>query len=367
MSIAQTIELFQNDSITTLNGRVMTVKSFGKLSFFNIKDHTGEFQIGVHTKIDLPSRFDIIEVTGKLGTTKIGTKTLWAESIKIISKCLETPPVQNIGEQVGIADEKRFQNRTIDLMINPKSKEFLTCRAKVIRNIREYLWGKEFIEMDTPIFEYKPTESTAKLFKSNLSGGEEVYARIATEVNLKRLMIAGYDRVFEIGRIFRNEGIDATHNPEFTSVEFYQAYADLSDMKKHLLNIIQFNLGDVIEYDEIEYDDVVAKYGEDFDKNLIKPTFVYGQPAGNASFCKLRPDGKEDRFEFFAGGFEIANSFNEINDSVEQAKTLGEEHILVKDMRYGMPNAGGIGIGIERLAMYISGAKSIKDVIYMPL
>jgi lysyl-tRNA synthetase class 2 len=204
-----------------------------------------------------------------------------------------------------------------------------------------------------------------------------MYLRIATEVALKKAIVGGMERVFEIGRIFRNEAVDRTHYPEFTSIELYAAYSDLRGMKilfRDMLNHIGFPswmYTPGADLPEMEYSDAVATYGQDFETKMpAKMTLVTGQPLEETPLCKAREDDptKADRFEAFCNGFEVANAYNELNDPDEQAKRLAgaNDDGLVEAMRYGMPPCGGMGIGIDRLVMLATGAESIRDVIMFP-
>jgi lysyl-tRNA synthetase class 2 len=197
---------------------------------------------------------------------------------------------------------------------------------------------------------------------------KDMYLRIATEIPLKKALIGGFERVYEIGKIFRNEGIDKTHNPEFTSIELYQSYSGLNDMKNLFLEILELFGIKNSDIPVFEYDDLIEKYGEDFDEHLQDLCFVVGQPIEQTPLCKMRSDGKADRFEVFANGYEIANAYNEINDWKEQEKRFDgtEDDGLIEAMKYGMPPTGGMGIGIDRLLMYLTNTNFIRDVIMFP-
>ena len=348
-----------------LQGRVKRIRTLSKhLGFFNIEDVEMSFQIGVRDTSLLPGPFDIVEVEGIYNPSETGEETLWADRIKILSKCEGTLPSYR-----GIKDGKlSVERRYLQLITDRDLSRNLHGRAKLIRGLREFLWSREFEEIETPILSSVPSGATATPFitKSN-SLNTDFYLRIATETALKKAIVAGYRNVFEIGRIFRNEGIDKTHNPEFTSIELYSAYNELSYCRTLLTAFLDKYMV-IPDYHTFEYDDLVKQYGPDFDQHLIQPTFVYGHPADDAPLCALRPDGKCNRFEFFMGGMEIANAYQELTDWRLQKDRLkgANDDGLVDALTYGCPPMTGMGIGLDRLVMIMFGVGDIKDSIMFP-
>lgn len=345
-------------------GRVRLSRSFGKLSFLTINDHEASIQIGLKGKMKLPQQWDIIKVKGTTGFTKTNELTIWAEGFETVAVCEGNVASKYDGiEDRGIL----YNNRHLGLLANPEDLEILVKRSQMVFNIRKFLNDKRFIEIETPVLARNPSGATAKPFETHhFATGENRYLRIATELNLKKALICGLERVYEIGKIFRNEGEDWKHNPEFTSIELYQAYAGLPEMKALFLDLLQELTGLRYDAPTFEYDELVAKYGEDFDEHLKDLCFVVGQPIEQTPLCKARPDGKAERFEVYANGYEIANAYNEINTFVEQSARMEENDDFLNAMKYGMPPTGGIGIGIDRLAMYLLRSDNIKNVIFFP-
>jgi len=332
----------------TVAGRVKFARSFGKLSFVVISDQDNTIQLGFKTKLKLPNMWDIVSATGTTGFTQKGEPTIWCDNFTTVAECKGNVPEK----YHGIEDKSVIYSR----------------RSRIVAEIRKLLNDENFIEIETPILTGQPTGAAAKPFVTHHNAeNEDKYLRIATEVHLKMALIGGIERVYEIGKIFRNEGVDRTHNPEFTSIEIYQSYANLNTMKTLFLYLISKLFG-TVEYDSFEYDEVVAKYGEDFDNHLNNLTFVTGQPIEQTPLCKRREDGKADRFEVYWRGMEIANAYNEINCYTEQAERVaeGDDGGLLEALKYGMPPTGGIGIGIDRLVMILTDSEHIHDVIMFP-
>jgi lysyl-tRNA synthetase class 2 len=359
MNIEAVVSSFSPDINVQVSGRVKLVRSFGKLSFLTLEDATGKIQIGIRGKVVLPDLWDIISVNGTTGFTKTGERTIWTTSYELVAKC-----EGNISNKYqGVVDKGLiYNNRCLSLISNPDLLKILIKRSQIVQEIRTLLYSKGFIEIETPILSVSPTGASAEPFVTyHNSDKSNKYLRIATEVSLKKALISGVEKVFEIGKIFRNEGSDWKHHPEFTSIEIYQAYAGLKEMKQLVCEIVGKN-----DIPSIEYDELVKKYGEDFDEHLQELCFVEGQPIEQTPLCKKRLDGKAERFELFANGFEIANAFNEINTFKEQAERVkeGEDDGLLNALKFGMPPTGGVGIGIDRLLMYKLGVKNIKDIIF---
>jgi lysyl-tRNA synthetase class 2 len=357
---------FEEGQLVDVAGRVTLIRSFGKLTFLTLQENEYTIQIGLRGKMILPQHWDIIKVKGEMRYTKTGEPTIWSDSYELIAKC-----ENNIPNKVdGLLDKGQiYEDRCAYFISQKEEMKTIMRRSKYISDIRLLLYNERYTEIETPILSNSPTGANATPFKTHYNAkSEDRFLRIATETSLKKAIICGVDRVYEIGKIFRNEGVDWSHNPEFTSIEIYTAYENLQYSKKLFLDILStLKNYEETEYDEFEYDDLLNKYGEDFDKHLQKLTFVYGQPIEQTPLCKQRADGKADRFEVFANGYELANAYNEIVDAKEQESrmNIGEDDGLIHAMRYGMPQTTGIGIGIDRLIMYLENKNNIKDTIFI--
>lgn len=389
MHIAKTIRMGLEQK-TEIWGRVVFIRSFGSLTFIVMRDAFAEVQVGIRGKIDPPQMWSIVKVSGITGKTQKGEFTVWTDSYETLAVCSGDIP----SKFHGINDpEAIHHNRSAYLIANPDKAQILFHRSRIIQNIRDFFYCLDYHEVETPVLNDKPSGATANPFKTyHKSEGKEKYLRIATEIPLKMAIVAGYERVFEIGKIFRNEGLDRTHRPEFTSIELYETCSDIHNMMhrfKELIDCLMRRTKErtndenlllrcseiqkqIIDMPVFEYDFVVSKYGEDFDKHLQELCFVTGQPIEQTPLCKKREDGKADRFEVFANGFEIANAFQEINTAEEQEerfnlieKELRNENFL-NALKYGMPKTAGMGIGIDRLLMYILNIEHIRDVQLFP-
>jgi lysyl-tRNA synthetase class 2 len=307
----------------------------------------------------IPSPFDIVECSGIYNYSDTKEPTLWASDVKIHSKCEGDLPSFKGIKDGKLTVEKRF----LQVITDDGLKETLMIRSHVIKSLRKFLWDQDFIEIETPILSVIASGANASPFITKSEAlNSDFYLRIATETALKKAVVSGCDRVFEIGKIFRNEGIDKTHNPEFTSVEIYSAYRTLNDMKTLLVNFIS-NWKDNQTYTEKTHSDLIREYGDDFGDYLESPTFVSGYP-----LCESLPDGTSNRFEFFANGMEIANAYQEVTDWETQQRQLGGKNDdgLSEALKYGCPPMAGMGIGIDRLIMYLRDKRNISDVIFFP-
>jgi lysyl-tRNA synthetase class 2 len=437
---------------TTTSGRVLAIRSFGKANFLVISD--GRARIQVYLRQDsLPPRDfqvlklldigDFVGVSGHLFRTKTNELTVWASALTFLSKCLIPMPEKWHGLQ---DIELRYRQRYLDLVVNPESREVFEVRARVVAAIRTFLNARGFLEVETPMMQPIAGGALARPFVTHHNALDlDLYLRIAPELYLKRLLVGGIERVYEINRNFRNEGISTQHNPEFTMLEFYQAYSDyreLMDMTEEMLaavaveaagrdevpfgeHMISFKrpfarlslrqaaaaeasrrLGvAVTEADLREQDramDLARRLGvildgkmgpgkiamtifeELLETSLVQPTFVYDFPTEVSPLSKQKPDDPDtvERFELYAAGFELANAFSELNDPAEQRRRfeqqLGERahgdqeaHAMDEDyiraLEFGLPPAGGEGIGIDRLVMVLTDRHSIRDVILFPL
>ena len=431
---------FEGKEVKTA-GRLMNIRDIGKLIFGRLQDENGEMQIMLSKKdtkdFDIFKKYigrgDYIGVIGKVTKTKTGEKTILVKEFDLLAKDIRPLP----DKYHGIKDEEyRYRHRYLDLLLNPEKREIIKKRHKIIKTIRQILDEKGYVEVDTPILQPLYGGGYARPFITYYNALErDFYLRIAPELYLKRLLIANFEKIYEIGKNFRNEGIDSTHNPEFMSLEFYQAYADINDMMELTKEIIKRVVKEVTGKEEIVYDDkkikldkfevltmedALKKYAdidvkemskeemkellqkkdillreesknylmaklfeEEVESKLWNPTFIIDYPKEITPLAKdhRTKKGFVERFELFIGGIEIANAFSELNDPIEQRKRFeeeikkkmkGEEEVhpldeeFLKALEYGMPPAGGCGIGIERLTMLILNKKSIREIIPFP-
>ena len=433
------------DRPVSIAGRVTAIRNMGKAAFLDIRDGTGQMQ--AHLRRDtLGSDYDLLKeldlgdflgVRGKLLRTRTGEPTVEARGMTLLGKALRPPPEKWHGLQ---DVQQRFRQREVDLLSNQEVRERFILRSKVVDGIRRFLNNRDFIEVETPILLAVAAGGVAQPFATQHNAlSRTLYLRIATELHLKRCIIGGLDRVYEIGRIFRNEGLDARHNPEFTTLESYQAYTDynevmamvetmVSTLAHDLLGSTRIQLGEtsvdlkppwkrlplreaIITYagiDVEEYPDapslaaqmrernvVVTQedswgrlvdklLGDKVEPNLVQPTFLIDYPVEMTPLAKRIPGNPRyvERFEAFVNGMEIANAYSELNDPVEQRLRFEEQEELRKlhggedfdrldeefltAVEYGMPPTGGLGMGIDRLMMLLSGQTTIREVVLFP-
>ena len=435
-------ERLQNVSLA---GRITSMRTMGKAAFLDLQDASGSIQAllrqnNLEDGFDLLKNLDIgdhLGVRGNLIRTRTGQVTIDALELTVTAKGMRPLPEK----YHGLRDvETRYRQRYLDLIANQDEvMPVFVLRSKVIRGIRRFLDDRGFLEVDTPVLVPVAAGAHAKPFVTHHNAlDQQLYLRIATELYLKRLIIGGFDKVYEIGRVFRNEGIDQDHNPEFTLLESYEAYADYNDimeMVEQMVSTIAIEVNDstkvaigddVIDFappwqrvslrEELEkrsgidlesYNDdalrqkagevgidtkVLESRGRLIDKllstfvepRLIQPTFVLDYPEEMSPLAKAKPDspGYVERFEAFAFGMEIANSYSELNDPKiqrERFETQAQIQRLYENeevdrqdddfltaMEYGMPPTGGLGIGIDRLVMLLAGQLSIRDVLLFP-
>ncbi len=426
-------------------GRIMTKRGKGKVGFFHLQDKFGQIQIYIRNdnvselEYDLFDRSDIGDIVGIKGTimrTNAGELSIRASEYTHLTKALRPLPEKFHG----LTDvEERYRRRYVDLIMNEEARKTAFIRPKIIRSIQNYLDNIGYTEVETPILGTILGGATARPFVTHHNTLDiSMYLRVATELNLKRLIIGGMDRVYEIGRCFRNEGMDKTHNPEFTSIELYEAYGDLETMMDITEGIFNHVAQDVLGKEEVEWngrtislkppfkrikmvdaikDETGIDFGSDmkleeakklarehkieledhfgyghivaefFDKyvenKIIQPTFVTDYPLDISPLAKKKKDDERftERFEIFIDGAEYGNAFTELNDPNDQyerfesqvkEKELGNEEAnemdldFVEALEYGMPPTGGLGIGIDRLIMLITGNDSIREVILFP-
>lgn len=426
-------------------GRLMAIRRMGKAAFVNLKDEYGNIQgwlgidvVGEHdyAVFKLADLGDIVGLKGTLMKSRTGELTIRVNKFTHISKCLKPLPEKFHG----LTDtEDRFRKRYLDLIVNDDSRKTAILRPAIVKEIRRYCDDLGFIEVETPVLSPIAGGAAARPFYTHHNTLDKDFTlRIATELNLKKAMIGGIDRVYEIGRIFRNEGIDTRHNPEFTTIELYQAYGDLQSMREWTEGLFKSIAKNVIGKEQIVWGDIELDFSKPFawismvdaikektgidfnesmsfeeavelakkhnvplekswnsvgyiiqaffdefvEKTLIQPTFVYRYPIEVSPLTKKSDDPRfVERFEFFINGFEFGNAYSELNNPFDQlerfqaqleAKGRGDEeaneidHSFLDAMRYGMPPAGGIGVGIDRLCMLFCNVQNIREVLLFP-
>lgn len=408
----------------TVAGRVHNQRN--DWMFVDLCDDSGKIQLFSDAKsrseklkefLPLLDKGDIIGVTGPIRRTPRGELTIDIEEVTLLAKTLQPLPeiIEGKRRRLGISDvETRYRQRYLDLIVNLPAKETLRKRAILTREIRNYLDDRDFVEIETPILTDEPGGAIARPFVTHHNTLHmDLYLRIATELHLKRLAIGGFEKVYEIGRIFRNEGISIKHNPEFTSIEVYQAYTDIYDMMDLTEDLVKYVCqkttgGLEIEYEGTQIDfskpfrrvtmqEIVKEYtgkeltgvelNDAFEKHceekLIQPTFITDYPIEISPLAKKHreKEGFVERFELFIYGRETANAFTELTDPddqrerfVEQAKQRAEgddeAHVHDEDfclaLEYGLPPTSGMGLGVDRLAMLLTNSSSIRDVIAFP-
>ena len=402
-------------------GRVMTVRRMGKAGFAHLmqngeqvqvyvrKDAVSEKEFALYQLLDLG---DLIGVEGYLFRTRTNELSVHVEHLYFLAKTLLSMPEKWHGlEDV----ETRYRQRYLDLIANPEVRKVFVTRAKIVASLRRELESRGFLEVETPMLQAIYGGAAARPFTTHHNTLDiDLYLRIAPELYLKRLVVGGLERIYEINRNFRNEGISMKHSPEFTMLEFYQAYTDyqgMMDLSADLLRqaAIDATGGTVVEYQgqtldfgnirRISMRDAVGQsvggsglkghalveaFERDIEPNLIQPTIVYDHPVEISPLSKNKPDDPEfvERFEIFAAGMEIGNAFTELNDPREQRRRFeaqlalrekgdDEAHQMDEDyvraLSYGLPPTGGEGIGIDRLTMLLTNSRSIRDVILFPL
>jgi lysyl-tRNA synthetase class 2 len=433
-------------------GRILAIRSFGKANFLQLSD--GRARIQVYVRQDSVSERDFaifklldigdwVGVDGRLFRTKTNEFSIWASGLSFLSKCLLPLPEKWHGLQ---DIETRYRQRYLDLIVNPDSRRVFEIRSRVVTAIREFLIARDFLEVETPMMQLMAGGALARPFVTHHNALDmRLYMRVAPELYLKRLTVGGIERVFEINRNFRNEGISTQHNPEFTMLEFYWTYADYNDLMTLTEAMLQQVSTKAVGTDQLTFGDhsisltppfrrlslregaraaAAQRLGADVteaelrsregaaavasrlgvavapasgpgkiaadifealcEDDLVRPTFVYDFPTEVSPLSKQKPDDPDtvERFELYIGGFEVANAFSELNDPAEQRRRFEEQlrqraggdeeaHAMDEDyiraLEYGLPPAGGEGIGIDRLVMLLTNSPSIRDVILFPL
>jgi lysyl-tRNA synthetase class 2 len=432
-------------TVVKVAGRLMAIRGHGKTCFMDLQDKTGKIQLYVrkdemgedaYSVVKLLDIGDIVGVEGVVFKTHMGEPSIRVQKLEFLSKALKPLPEK----WHGLKDKEiRYRQRYVDLIVNPEVREVFIKRTQIIKSIRHILDDEGYLEVETPVLNTISGGATARPFVTHHNALDiDLYLRIATELNLKRLIVGGMERVYELGRVFRNEGMDIKHNPEFTTLELYQAYGDFNTMmditEKLVSETAQRVLGTMkISYEGTEIDltppwprmtmiEAVKKYsGKDFtgvkdveearkmakeanvafepawgvgkilnaffdayvEKELVQPVFITGHPKEISPLAKSSQADPEitDRFEGFIYGRELCNGFTELNDPIDQRerfekqveeRAAGDDEAGMMDedfinaLMHGLPPTGGLGIGIDRLVMFLTGAVSIRDVLLFP-
>lgn len=431
---------FEENKIVRAAGRLMTIRRMGKASFATFNDGTGSFQIFIKKDLLTAEQYeavgyldlgDFMGVEGRLFVTKTGEPTIEVHQWTLLAKAIQQPPEKFHGLQ---DIEERYRKRYLDLMMNPESRDRFNKRSAILREIRNFLHARGFTEVETPMMQDQAGGAAAKPFFTHHNAlDKQMVMRIAPELYLKRLIVGGFDKIFELGKDFRNEGIDRTHNPEFTVLEIYEAYGDRTSMKniiegmlphlcKTVLGKMTVEYGEAKEildftppYREVAYYDIVKEVmGQDWftlskddaakraverglyvepawnhlmitrevydkiaEKSLRQPTFVTRIPRQFVPLAKACEDDPEvvDVFEFVVAGKELCPGYTEQNDPSAQRAALSDQagsdsekidEDFILSLEHGMPPTGGLGIGVDRLVMMLTGTEVIRDVILFP-
>ncbi len=411
-------------------GRALARRDMGKLVFLDVVDRTGRIQVICETaktgEIDVLLG-DVVGVTGHPGRARRGEPSLLADTVEVLSR--NTQPLPDTFH--GLTDvELRYRKRYLDLLVNEETRAAFVLRARIVSAVRAYLDGEGFIEVETPVLQPRYGGAFARPFVTHHNElDRDLYLRIATELYLKRLIVGGLERVYELGKDFRNEGVSFKHNPEFTMLEWYEAYADYHDTMTRIETLVEtvarevlgtttvqfrghdlelkapwarVRFTDALEAkelwtrDAVELRAMLTERGVDTEADtdwaqlvdkafshfvepeLIQPTIVYDYPIEISPFARVTDDDPllTERFEYFAGGMELGNAFSEINDAATQQARFemqagvadGEQGDpdYVEALSYGMPPTGGLGFGIDRFVMLLTGRDTIRDVVLFP-
>ena len=454
----QVKEQFEEGKKVTVAGRLMSVRDQGKASFAELQDSEGRIQLYFNRDVicegedktlynqvfkKLTDLGDFIGVEGELFTTQVGAKCIRVSTFSFLSKTLRPLPLPKVDEQGHVFDaftdpELRYRMRYVDLVVNPQVKEVFVKRTKLFNAMRSFFNNAGYMEVETPVLQSIPGGASARPFITHHNSLDiPLYMRIANELYLKRLIVGGFDGVYEFSKNFRNEGMDRTHNPEFTAMEIYVAYKDYNWMMKFTENLLEYcaiqvngtteatfgehkvnfkapyarvTMTDAIKqftgFDisgkteaelfeaaksmGIEVDDTMGKgklideiFGAKCEGNFIQPTFITDYPKEMSPLCKSHRDNPEltERFELMVCGKEIANAYSELNDPIDQRERFeaqlalserGDDEAMFIDqdflraLEYGMPPTSGLGIGMDRLIMFLTNNASIQEVLFFP-
>jgi lysyl-tRNA synthetase class 2 len=429
---------FAEEKSARVAGRMTALRNFGKAAFADLRDSTGRIQLYFRKDhlgdegfdlFQLLDMGDLIAAEGKLGKTRTGEPTIFVEKLWLLSKSLLPLPEK----WHGLKDvEIRYRQRYVDLFANPEVMQTFKRRTKIIADIRRYLDARGFLEVETPMMQAIPGGAAARPFITHHNTlGMDLYLRISPELFLKRLLVGGMERVYEINRNFRNEGLSTRHNPEFTMMEIYQAYADYNDMMDLTEGLITSLVESVHGGTDLDYGETKLNFGRPWERKrwndllkehagvgiedeeglrrratelgrdpngdpaavadrlfeacvedkLVQPTFVLDYPKALCPLTKACPDDPRfaARFELYIASMECANAYTELNDPLDQEKRFREQleeevgqvrtvdEDYVRALKHGMPPAGGLGIGIDRIVMLLTNSPSIRDVILFPV
>ena len=459
-SVSEVVEEFDRlqGKEVILAGRIMSRRIMGKASFAELKDSTGRMQIYINRDELCPGDDktlyndvfkklldigDIIGIRGEVFKTQVGEKSVMVKELTVLSKALKPMPIVKVDADGKVHDafsdaEMRYRQRYVDLMVNDQVKETFLKRTRITNSIREFFNERGYLEVETPILQPIPGGAAARPFVTHHNALDiPLYLRIANELYLKRLIVGGFDAVYEFSKDFRNEGMDRTHNPEFTVMELYVAYKDyhwMMDMTEQLLEKVAIDangttkaligdqtvdfkapyprvpileaikihtghevagmneeeLREVCKKLGIEVDETMGKgklidelFGEMCEHHYVQPTFITDYPKEMSPLCKEHRDNPDltERFELIVNGKELANAYTELNDPIDQLERFqdqlklsekGDDEAMFIDMdfvralEYGMPPTSGIGIGIDRLVMFLTNNASIQEVLFFP-
>lgn len=445
--IQDNFEELQGESVKVA-GRIMSRRGHGKVNFMDLQDAEGTIQLFVSKDnlgeeefedLNLLDIGDIVGAEGEVFKTQSGEISIRVHELLLMTKTLQILPEKHHGLR---DKELRYRQRYVDLLVNPEVKDVFLKRTKIIQAMRKYLDGQDFLEVETPILSTIAGGANARPFETHHNAlNVDMYMRIANELYLKRLIVGGFDKVYEIGKMFRNEGMSPRHNPEFTNMELYWAYADYEDIMELTENLIEYIALEVLGTTKVNYGDreidfkspwaridmtdavkqetgldfhpidgdekarelartlnnenieikdnlsrgeVIEELFEEYCEHLyIQPTFVTGHPVEISPLAKRNPDDPRitNRFEAFANGWEIANAFSELNDPIDQRQRFedqaaqrdegdDEAHPMDEDflnaIEVGLPPTGGLGIGVDRMIILLTGQDSIRDILFFP-
>src|SRR5690554_710625 len=455
----QVKDTFEEGKKVVVAGRLMSVRDQGKASFAEIQDHEGRIQLYLNRDVICPEEDktlyntifkklidlgDFIGIEGELFTTQVGAKCIRVEKLTLLSKTLRPLPLPKTDEEGKTFDaftdpELRYRMRYVDLVVNPKNKEIFVKRSKLYNAMRDFFNERGYFEVETPILQPIPGGAAARPFVTHHNSLDiPLYMRIANELYLKRLIVGGFDGVYEFSKNFRNEGMDRTHNPEFTAMEIYVSYKDynwMMDFCEQLLEHCAMEVNGTTEatfgehkidfkapYPRVTMADAIKKFtgfditgktedeirqaaidldvpidntmgkgklideifGEKCEGNFIQPTFITDYPIEMSPLCKVHRDNPEltERFELMVCGTEIANAYTELNDPIDQRERFEEQlklanrgdveatayidYDFLRALEYGMPPTSGLGIGMDRLIMFLTNNSSIQEVLFFP-
>lgn len=403
-------EFVAGAEVLKLAGRITAMRGHGAIIFADLVDESGKLQLLFKSDnlvadfkiLELLDVGDFIQVAGKLFITKAGEYTLEVTSFKLLTKALRPLPEK----WHGLTDlETRYRQRYVDLIVNPKVKELFYKRSKIIATIRQFLVTNGFIEVDTPTLQPIAGGAMAKPFITHYNAYDrDVFLRIAPELYLKRLVVGGFEKVFEFARCFRNEGVDATHNPEFTNLEFYWAYTDYEKLMEFTEELMRNLVKEVFGRTDIEIAGEKVDFSKKFPritfdeftngqnneesfkaavKKTIQPTLVTNHPTDLLPLAKKNEKNPKvvDSFQLIMGGLELVKAFSELNDPIDQderfkdqgeRKEKGDEEAhdydgdFIRALEYGMPPTAGWGMGIDRVVMLLTGSKTLREILLFP-